>query len=552
MPGMFSPHAPSSGGGLGPSGPPPVYGDPPFFSGGGLGPSGPPPVYGDPPTSVQQAGGWNPYGGTQNPLTSPVSLSPTPPPPRPYPPERPPGGQMPGMFLPPPPPAVQALGDWTAKARYPDPILTPDLLNQGLANPALALQFAQQNPDVARRFLDANPELAQLLAAQHPTEARQIQDLLYPSTPEPISPPGPGYILPEPGGVPPPRPGVYSLGAPQPIPMPSAPPPTFTLNQPTNPAASPAFLDVIRQYTENTQRLGTNELDRQIQENFLPALKTAAVASGQISDTGAASGPYYENLARLSADAGRTAGNIVLGAQTTGLGKTTEQMQFQATQELRTIELDLQRQVAQGTISMQQAQITMETARTNMDAQLKQQQLQLAMLDLLSGRQLQQSELGIRSIQGAQTLRLQELLALAGLGSTDVNAIIAAIGAMRQGGGTTTTNTSGDLLGDMLGIGTLGVAAAKLSSKTLKDGIAPLSVDEEARIVANILAIPVQRWRYKWDAPTVERIGPIAEDLPASMREGPLMINMNTIVSGLVVTIQQLEARLARVENRKE
>lgn len=531
--------------------------------------------------TIQQAGGWNPYGGTQNPTTSPVSSSPTPTltrpfdglhslgaptPPRPIPPELPPGGQMPGMFLPPPfpLPAVQALGDWITKARFPDPILTPDLVNQGLANPALALQFAQERPDIARRFLDANPELAQLLAAQHPTEARQIQNLLYPSIPSVAPPPQqppfyppelPPAVPPEPppgGQTPGGGPGVYSLGAPQPIPMPSAPPPTFTLNQPTNPAASPAFLDIIKQYMGNVQKQGTNELDRQIQENFLPALKTAAVASGQISDTGAASGPYYENLARLSADAGRTAGNIVLGAQTTGLGKTMEQMQFQAQQEMRSIELDLQRQIAQGTISVQQAQLTMETARTNMDAQLKQQQLQLAMLDLLSGRQLQQSELGIKSIQGAQTLRLQELLALAGLGGADANAIIAAIGAMRQGGGTTTSNTSGDLLGDMLNIGTLAVAAAGLSSKTLKDDIHPLSVDEEAQIVTDILTIPVQRWRYKWDAPMVERIGPIAEDLPESMREGPLMINMHTIISGLVVTIQQLEARLARVENRKE
>jgi len=227
----------------------------------------------------------------------------------------------------------------------------------------------------------------------------------------------------------------------------------LTLREPTNPAASQTFMDLINQYTGNVQRLGTSELDRQIQENFLPALKTGAIASGQIDDTGASSGPYYENLARLSADAGRTAGNIVLGAQTTGLEKTMAQMQFQAQQEMQSIQLDLQRQVSQGTISLQQAQLTMETARANMDAQLKQQQLQLSMLDLLSGRQLQESELGIRTIEGAETRRLQELLATAGLGNADMNQIIAALNAMRSGGGTQTTTSSGggDPIFDALG-----------------------------------------------------------------------------------------------------
>jgi len=282
----------------------------------------------------------------------------------------------------------------------------------------------------------------------------------------------------------------------------------------------PAFRALIEQFVQAVQQQGVNELSRQIQEQFVPGLQQAAVASGQVSAEGAVSGPFLENLQRLAGQTQREAGQIVLGAQAAGLEQlarqrqlqdaqklevyraqlqdavnrgqlslgeadlafrvaaartqaetqradlTLRQQQLQMEQDLRRLELDLQSRVQLGQLSLAQAQLALETARAQAENALRQQALQLGVLDLLTGRQLDQARLASQIVQSEQGRRLQELALLAGLTGQDLATLLQGAQALKPLGQiqTTTASPSGLATGlDILGLGLRGLQTASLA-----------------------------------------------------------------------------------------
>lgn len=258
----------------------------------------------------------------------------------------------------------------------------------------------------------------------------------------------------------------------------TAPPaPTFSV--------SPVAQGMIDRYVGNTQQQGSQELQRQLQEDFLPSLKSAAAASGQVNADGTVNGSFLENFTRQQGQVGRELANIVLGAQTQGIDKGLEQGRFEmgesgkaadrtltasvetaknqlasaqiaSNEKLAQAKIALEAQVANGQLSLGQANLRYETARAESANAIEQQKLRLGLLSMLGGQQMDMARLGIGAITDAQGRQRSDISMLNNLGGQDFQALIDALQAMKLGGGT--TKQSGSLLGDMLGIGGLGVA----------------------------------------------------------------------------------------------
>lgn len=307
----------------------------------------------------------------------------------------------------------------------------------------------------------------------------------------------------------------------QPLPPISVPPaviPPAPVAPTLGGAPNQTVQDLVSRFVTGTQDQGTTQINRQLHEILFPELKSAAAASGQISPEGAVSGPFLENLARLGERGQRAVADVVKGAQTEGLGKLIDQTRFQdqsaleqyrlqlgdavqrgqlslgqadlalkvaqtnlasksqqndfalrsfqTTQQgdIARLQASLQAQVAAGQLSVSQAELALNTAKASADATLRQQGLQTQLLDLLSGRQLQTSQLALGAIDQANQRRLQELLGLSGLGSSDLERLLQGVQALKQGGVTQTTSEGGSVLRDLLGIG---ASAATISSSPL-------------------------------------------------------------------------------------
>lgn len=359
--------------------------------------------------------------------------------------------------------------------------------------------------------------------------------------------------------------GPTNLAAPVSSPQPRtvfAPPSAQTLAPlpPFQPLVDQGFRDLVRQFSEQTNTLGQTELNRQVQENFLPLLKTTAAASGQVSNEGVVSGPFLENLNRLSADVGREAGNIALRASTTGFDKTIAGLTEDARGRLEQTRLELQRGVAQGQIGVQQAEIAMRGQIAQEENRLREQQLRLQTLDLLTGRQLQASELGIRTIESGQDRQLRELLALSGLGGVDIDTAIRALGALNRGGATQTTSQSGSVLGDLLGLAGagggllsgLGAAGFRFSSRRFKEHIG--SIPDPLNTVLRL------RGRaFDWKHSGAHDLGLIAEEvaevLPDMVVYEPgdteaLGVNYQAMVPLLVEAMREQQEQIEGLRSR--
>lgn len=242
---------------------------------------------------------------------------------------------------------------------------------------------------------------------------------------------------------------------------------------------------MIDQYVRNTQQQGSQELQRQLREDFLPSLKAAAAANGQINADGTVNGAFLENFTRQQGQVGRELANIVLGAQTSGLEKGLEQgrfemgesgkaadrtlqasieteknklaaMQIASNEKLGQAKLDLEAQVANGQLSLGQAQLAFETAKAESANAIEQQKLRLGMLDLLSGRELDMARLSLGAVTDAQNRERSDISMLNQLGGQDLEALLNGLQAMKLGG--QTTKTGGSVLGDLMGIAGTGAA----------------------------------------------------------------------------------------------
>ncbi len=94
-------------------------------------------------------------------------------------------------------------------------------------------------------------------------------------------------------------------------------------------------------------------------------------------------------------------------------------------------------------------------------------------------------------------------------------------------------------------------AAAGWSSARLKKHILPLDLDEYEKARRTVAALPLARYRYKWeDDARTPHIGVIAELSPDEIRDGPFKINLMDLSGLTLAAVKGIDRRVDRMEAR--
>lgn len=134
--------------------------------------------------------------------------------------------------------------------------------------------------------------------------------------------------------------------------------------------------------------------------------------------------------------------------------------------------------------------------------------------------------------------------------------VAGAIGGLSGYGTKTGSGTQSDSTLTQIGqavkiAGSVASMAGGMSSEYLKEELAKLTADDEAEILNEILDLPIQRWRYKWDEEP--HIGPYAEELKDTIGIGDgFRINFIDAIGTLFAAVKALGRAHARINDGTE
>jgi hypothetical protein len=225
-----------------------------------------------------------------------------------------------------------------------------------------------------------------------------------------------------------------------------------------------------------------------------------------------------------------------------------------------------QASIAAGSIESQLAAVEADIFKTKTGAQV-------GLWEGERGRQMQGAQL-VPGMMGAEVMRLE---ALKGGGAYERDFYQGVLDSMRQaweeplyrqdqaartilgsqagpGGGVTTQ----DIMGSSDGLGTAtsiistvamvaGIAMKAFSSRAVKTDITKdFNADD---IIDSLLNTEVKKWRYVFDAPGTERFGAILEEMPKHFHSDNMHLDIVSMLGAITLTLQKMEARLAKLEN---
>lgn len=91
---------------------------------------------------------------------------------------------------------------------------------------------------------------------------------------------------------------------------------------------------------------------------------------------------------------------------------------------------------------------------------------------------------------------------------------------------------------------TIAMIAYAMSARETKDDIVPVDGSMAEMMSETILTMPVSTWRYKWEGSATTHVGPMLDDMPEWMRQNSLQPHVLSMIGALIVTVQQLNARM--------